>query len=309
MNATAHLTNRMAGYFLDEKNEEKFAAPDTAEARDAFWLETLHLAMVELCAELKSENLKVRSKAAHKIIDLERTKLRHAKKSSLAGRAGDGSSHLSARSATHGQIDNALGFCSEGAVGVSPAWKGRDPGDGKTSSEGASEASIAPSELREIVADHDPALPGRANAGGSFGAKGKKNEVTQSTAVTDGCDEDPSLALPANKMAEIEAGAIDMLSLDIQTMTTMFAEKLQLKNRSMTTPEAARAIIARYMRANEVTALKIDPHDIALVVMNMMADYKEHEAAAEANREENTPSFVEAEGSPAAASGKSFWQR
>jgi hypothetical protein len=82
-------------------------------------------------------------------------------------------------------------------------------------------------------------------------------------------------------MAEIEAGAIDMLALDIQTMTANLAEKLQLKDRSMTTPGAARAIIARYMRVNNVTALKIDPHDIALVVMNMMADYKEHEAAAE----------------------------
>jgi hypothetical protein len=82
-------------------------------------------------------------------------------------------------------------------------------------------------------------------------------------------------------MAEIEAGAIDMLALDIQTMTANLAGKLQLKDRSMTTPAVARTIIARYMEANNVTALKIDPHDIALVVMNMMADYKEHEAAAD----------------------------
>jgi hypothetical protein len=82
-------------------------------------------------------------------------------------------------------------------------------------------------------------------------------------------------------MAEIEAGAIDMLSLDVQTMIGQFAEKLELKDRSMTTPEVARAIIAKYMRVNGVTALKIDPHDISLVVMNMMADYKEHEEAAE----------------------------
>jgi hypothetical protein len=68
---------------------------------------------------------------------------------------------------------------------------------------------------------------------------------------------------------------------------------LQLKNRSMTTPEAARAIIARYMRVNNVTALKIDPHDIALVVMNMMADYKEHQEAAETPTD---PSPVVAEG-------------
>jgi anaerobic glycerol-3-phosphate dehydrogenase len=142
------------------------------------------------------------------------------------------------------------------------------------------------------VADRDPALPGRANTGSSFGAKSKKDEVYPSTAVTDGCDEDPSLALAAKKMAEIEAGAIDMLSLDIQTMTAKLAEKLQLKNRSMTTPAVARTIIARYMEANNVTALKIDPHDIALVVMNMMADYKEHEAAAGLNREECNPSPV-----------------
>src|SRR3954467_9008280 len=83
--------NRMTGYLRDHENNQTV---ETAEDREAFWQDTLHLAMVELRAELKSDNPKVRSKAAHQIIDLERTKLRHANKSRqtgwFAGRASDG---------------------------------------------------------------------------------------------------------------------------------------------------------------------------------------------------------------------------
>src|SRR4051794_28278071 len=81
MQATAPPIHRMTVYLREQENQ-------TVEDPEAFWQETLHLAMVELRAELKSDNPKVRSKAAHKIIDLERTKLRHGR--SFAGRASDG---------------------------------------------------------------------------------------------------------------------------------------------------------------------------------------------------------------------------
>jgi hypothetical protein len=267
----------MAGFFPKEADEEKFAAATSVEEREAFWLETLHLALAELRAELKSENLKVRSKAAHKIIDLERTKLRHAKRSSLAGCASDGVSF--ARSAGEECQPAVPDF-----VGVPPLGGLA----GQIENEDRLKAELQRNQNPDLLA-------GRASDGASF-ARSASDDASLAGRASDGNGEDPSLALPANKMAEIEAGAIDMLSLDIQTMTANLAEKLQLKNRSMTTPGAARAIIARYMRANEVTALKIDPHDIALVVMNMMADYKEHEEAAGLNREECIPGPAEGEG-------------
>jgi hypothetical protein len=244
----------MAGFFQKEADEEKIASVEIVEEREAFWLETLHLAMAELRAELKSENLKVRSKAAHKIIDLERTKLRHGR-GKLAGRASDG--------------DSLAGRASVSAQPGKPDFAGV-PASAGLELPINNEDRLKPGLQQDQVADRLKA-----------GFQRNQNPDLLAGRASDGNSEDPSLALAAKKMAEIEAGAgaIDMLALDIQTMTAKLAGKLQLKNRSMTSPEAARAIIARYMRVNEVTALKIDPHDIALVVMNMMADYKEHEAA------------------------------
>jgi hypothetical protein len=62
------------------KNAIENEPPAGEQEREAYWNETLFLAMAELRAELKSENERVRSKAAHKIIDLERTKMRHGKR-------------------------------------------------------------------------------------------------------------------------------------------------------------------------------------------------------------------------------------
>jgi hypothetical protein len=233
------------------KNAIENEPPIGENEREAFWLDTLHLAMVELRAELKSENLKVRSKAAHKIIDLERTKLRHAKRSSLESRLQPVLVGPEKRieDGLKPELQHKQNAAVPDFVGVPPL--------GGLAGQNENEDRLK----AELQRNQDTPLAGRAS---------------------DGNSEDPSLAFPVNKMAEIEAGAIDMLALDIQTMTAKLAEKLQLKDRSMTTPGAARAIIARYMRVNEVTALKIDPHDIALVVMNMMADYKEHEEAADA---------------------------
>jgi hypothetical protein len=103
-------------------------------------------------------------------------------------------------------------------------------------------------------------------------------------------EEDPSLARPANKIAEIENTAIDMLTLDVQKLTGWLCEKLQLKNRCEASLEQSREVVMNFMRVNNVTAMKIDYQQLMLVVTNLMVRIKEREEAADGNREEEADS-------------------
>ena len=105
------------------RNAVEYDPPAGEREREAYWNDTLLLAVAELRAELADADKAVRSKAAHKIIDLERTKMRHGRR--IAGTGGE---------TTHMAEDEFQARMEEvGGRGVTPPGKGEARSAGATS--------------------------------------------------------------------------------------------------------------------------------------------------------------------------------